>query len=53
MDILILALIVVLVAALVIYLIDLVPAPHPFGLIAKVIVVLIAVIVILQRAGLV
>jgi hypothetical protein len=51
--ILIFALVAALVAFLCIWLIDTVGLPHPINMIAKAIVVLLAVVLILDRTGLV
>jgi hypothetical protein len=53
MSILILALIVLIVAALLIYAVDLVPIAAPFNGLIKLLIILIAVLVILLRAGLI
>lgn len=53
MNLLIFVLIVLVVVALIIWLIDLVPLPHPLNLICKVAAVLIAIILIVQKAGIV
>lgn len=41
-----------LVVWLLFYLIDLLPMPAPFGQVAKAVVILIAILVLLQRTGL-
>jgi hypothetical protein len=51
MDILIFALIAIIVAAIVIYILRLLPVPSPFDVIATAIILLIVLIVIVQRAG--
>lgn len=53
MDILISALILILIVGLAIYLIDLFPMDARFGLIAKAIIILIAIILLCNRAGLI
>lgn len=51
MDLLIFALIAVLVVALLIWLIDMVGLPHPLNMICKAVVAIIAIVLIIQRAG--
>lgn len=53
MELLIFALIVLIVAALVLYCVRLLPLGSPFSEVAQVVVILIAVLVIVNRAGLV
>ena len=53
MDILVLALVVALVAFLCIWLVDQVGLPHHINMIVMAIIVLLAVVMILNRAGLV
>ncbi len=53
MEILIFALIVLIVAALLVWACDQVPLPHPINPIVKVLIIIIAALVILNRAGLV
>ena len=53
MDILIFALIVLIVAALVVYAVRLLPIPSPFNNLIQVLVILIAALVIVNRAGLI
>jgi hypothetical protein len=53
MDLLIYALVVLIIAALVLYCVRLLPLGSPFSEIAQVLVILIAVLIIVQRGGLV
>ena len=53
MSLLILALIVLIVAGLLVYAVDLVPIPAPMNGFVKLIIILIAVLVILSRSGLI
>lgn len=53
MNILVFALILILIVALCIYAIDLLPLGQPFNGLAKALVILIAVVLLIQRAGLV
>ena len=53
MTILIFALVLILIVALLVYAIDIIPVDARLATLAKVIVILIAVILLLQRAGLV
>ena len=48
---LIMVLIVLLIAAVVIYLIDMIGLPHPAGMIAKIIVVILALLYVVRLAG--
>jgi hypothetical protein len=51
MSLLILAIIVLIIAGLCVYLVDVVPLQHPINVIAKVAIILVAVLVICERAG--
>lgn len=53
MSIVILALIVVIVVAMLIYAVDLVSIPTPFAGLIKVLIILVGVLVIMSKAGLV
>lgn len=53
MDILIFALVVLIVCGLVIYLIDLLPMDGRLALAAKILVVIIAILLLVSRAGLI
>lgn len=53
MSILILAIVVLVVAALLIWACDLLPLPAPLGTLVKVAIILIAALVILQKSGLI
>lgn len=53
MTVLVFVLVVVLVAALLIYLVDLGKVPDPINRVVKIVIVLIAIVIILQKAGIV
>lgn len=52
MSLLVFAIVVVIVAALLIWAADMIPMQHPLGIIVKVAILLVAALVICQRAGL-
>jgi hypothetical protein len=53
MSLLVFALILILIVALAIYAIDLIPLGSPFNMFAKLVVILIAIILLCERAGMV